>query len=439
MLTRSQAVTPTVETTMAAGPATFSKHLKRFAPGVTPAALVSGDGCEVVDVDGNVYIDTIGALGAVLLGYKNCAVDAAVHRQIDRGVAFSLMHECEVQVAERLCGMLPWVDQVRFSLNGADACNSAIKIARAATGKDHVLFCGFHGGTDSYMSTTGMDAGLLPCLKEFNHQYRWGEWDTVRGDLEAYHQQGRGGVAALMLEVPPPPWTAPPAELFQQLHEVWHWCRKYETLFILDEVVTGIRYGLQGAAGAYGVWPDLVCLGKALANGYPLSVVGGPRLLMDTIAARGVFASTTHGGNALGLAAAAATLDEVQQTPALQRLHAAGFRLGTELHGLFAAMNLPARVLGTPSRLILQWHAVPGVATAQQLKTLWMHTNIQQGVLHGGPLFPTAAMTEEHCQRIMTAAWYAAAVITERLNSHTIEDALPYGAVESDVFAQRYR
>lgn len=436
--TDSAALWQRAQAVLAAGPATFSKHPDRFAPGVTPCALVHGEGCYVTDVDGHTYLDTIGALGAVLLGYSNPTVDEAVKWQVEQGAAFSLMHPLEVEVAERLVRHIPCAEQVRFCLNGTDATNAAIRLARASTGKPHVFFVGYHGFHDSYVATTSMHAGTLPVLKEYNHQFRWGDWETLGAELAAYHDQGRGGVACILAEVPPRPWREAWSVVQGDLVTLKTLCQQYDTLFILDEIVTGFRYDLGGAQAMYDVIPDLACVGKALANGYPLAALVGQREYMSQIAERGVFISSTHGGNAIGLAAAKATLLELEHTPALGALWQAGARIGGGLQALFQHYTLPVTLLGTPARMIIQWHGA-GDVSAQALKTLWLQETVTQGVLFGGPLFPTAAMDQVAVRRILHVAEVACEHMARALEGGLVGQQLKCGAIESDVFAQRYR
>ena len=439
MLEKSAALWNRADHVLAAGPATFSKHPQRFAANVTPCALVSGEGCYVTDVDGNTYLDTIGALGPMILGYGNDQVDTAVMRQIRQGGgAFSLMHPLEVDVAEQLVAMIPCADQVRFCLNGSDATNAAVRLAREITGKPHLFFCGYHGFMDSYICTTSMNAGTLPCLQEWNHQYAWGDWATLDRDMDEYHEQGRGGVAALMLEVPPRPWGESPDVMIRQLRELQELCEVYNTLFILDEVVTGFRYHLGSAQAAYGIIPDLACIGKAMANGYPLAALVGRIQHMEQIAYGGVFMSSTNGGNALSLAAAQATLHVLQTTTALDDLHRAGNAIGNGLNALFLGYELPVRLLGNASRMIVQWQSLPNLP-ATALKTLWMQEMILECVLVGGPLFPQACMTSTDVTTILAAADAACDIISHAVKAESVVPFLHGHVVESDVFANRYR
>ncbi len=193
--------------------------------------------------------------------------------QAHAGPTFTLMHPLEVEVAELLVDMVPCAEQVRFAKNGADATNAAIRAARALTGREHVIATGYHGGHDWYIASTERRAGVPAHDRELDPVRR------VRRPRRARRRAAARSVAAVIMEVPaeepPPGYLAAAIDL----------AHAHGALFVLDEIVTGFRYALGGAQERYGVRPDLCCLGKGIANGYPL--VGGGRVTRGDGGVRG--------------------------------------------------------------------------------------------------------------------------------------------------------
>ncbi len=417
---------------LAGGPATLSKHASRF-PSTAPQFLVRGAGCRVTDPAGREYLDTIAALGPILLGYQHPVVDAAVAHQVTQGAAFSLAHPLEVEVAERLTKCLVSADLARFCLNGSDATNAAVRLARAVTGHRHILWSGYGGFADNYIGSTPKHAGILPAVRGSTHQFAWGDAAGLAALLDVYGAD----LAALLTEVPPRPWGEPEALTEQWLQELHDLAAAHDALFVLDEVVTGFRYGLGGAQGRFGVCPDLTCVGKALANGYPLAALCGRADLMALFEDGNVFMSATHAAHPVSLAAAKATLETLRTTDALERLAARGTRLGNGLAALFADLELPVTLLGNEARLVCKWHDTEH-ATAADLMTLWLSENLKHGILHGsGAIFPMSCWTEDDVTALLHAAQDACQVIAAALKTRQVKAALAGPTIQT-VFAARW-
>ena len=384
---------------LAGGPGTFSKSPSRYPEGLAPTALVSGEGTYVAGDNGLTYLDPTGALGANLLGYGHPAIVQAVSNQIRQGSSFGMMHPLEVKVAELLCALIPCAEMVRWCRNGTDATNMAIRLARALTTHSHVIYAGYHGGgQDSYGITTDKPAGILPQLKPYNHQTSW-------GNLSGVPRHAYTNLAAIMVEVPPRPWGEPPSAVTQTLEMYRDLAHAHDALFILDEVVTFPRYGLEGAQGYYGVIPDLCCVSKALANGLPLAALCGERRLMERFNRGDIFASWTFAGETTALAAAQATLDVLRDTDALITLQEQGQRYGDGLHRLFDQYQIPATVWGNYARLQVRWLDVVDVATKEELRTFWMARHAQLCVLHGmGAIFPLTVWNDHIVGSLLTVA-----------------------------------
>ena len=436
---QGEALWERAEKVLAGGPATLSKHPSRFPQGIAPVFLERGEGAYCWDVDGRRYIDTIAALGPILLGHAHPGVTEAVQRQSAQLTSASLPTRLEVEVAERLAAIIPGAEQVRFASNGKDVTEAAVKVARYVTGKQHVIYVGYHGGFGDYLATTDKDGGLLSSLKTYNTQIRWGDTHALDSAVvRTDHAQPFDNLAAIIVEVPPEPRDTPCETTALMIHQYSNAAKQYGALFILDEVVTGFRYGLGGAQALYGVQADLACFSKGMANGYKLAAITGPRHVMQAFDGGRVFLSTTFGGEATALAACKATLDVLQQTPALSQLHWYGSGVGNNLAGLLAKYAIPARLRGNYARMVLDWQAVPGIATADELRTLWLQELLRQGVLASVPIFPMCCYTADIVQELCLAFEAACSVLAQVIHEQRpIGDVLECPVI-TDVFQQRY-
>ncbi len=295
---------------------TFSKSAVNLVKGASPLFLKSGKDSRVVDVDGNSYIDYILGLMPVVLGYGDADVDAAIIDQLTRGISFSLATPLETELAERLVRLIPCAEMVRFGKNGSDATSAAIRLARAHTGRDRVITCGYHGWHDWYIGATTRNLGVPQAVRELTTAIAFNDLDAIQQTLNA----NPDSYAAIILE--PAGGDDPLPGYLEGLREVTD---RHGVVLIFDEIVTGFRIGLGGAQEVFGVTPDLACFGKAMANGMPISAVVGRRdimLLMEDI-----FFSGTFGGEALSLAAAIATIDKLEAIDGPAKIQRAGVRL----------------------------------------------------------------------------------------------------------------
>jgi glutamate-1-semialdehyde 2,1-aminomutase len=314
---------------------TFSKSHMQFARGAAPLFLERGDGCRVWDVDGNEYLDFIMGLLPVVLGYRDPDVDNAIREQLDRGISFSLATDLETRLAERLIELIPCAEMVRYGKNGSDATSAAVRLARAYTGRDRIACCGYHGWHDWYIGTTTRDLGVPRAVGALTSSFPFNNASALEEMLASDPQ----GFAAIILE--PMEFEVPDPEFLQRVRDA---ADRYKVVLIFDEIVTGFRLDLGGAQTYFGVTPDLASFGKAMGNGMPISAVVGRREIMARM--EDIFFSGTFGGEALSLAASLATLDKLEKTNGIARMHAFGadWRQGMEAlldkHGLSTVFRL---------------------------------------------------------------------------------------------------
>lgn len=422
-ITKSKAWWERAARVIPSGTQTLSKGPDQFVRGVSPIFLERGKGSHVWDVDGNEFIDYPMALGPILLGYDYPAVTEAVCRQAHEGTTFTLMHPLEVEVAERLCAMVPSAEMVRFGKNGADATSAAVRAARAFTGRELIAYCGYHGYQDWFAITSSRNAGIPGIHGEYIHAFEYND----PGSLERLFAEHPGKIAAVIMEQP---GIEPVDGFLSRVGEIAH---KHGAVFILDEIVTGFRYAKGGAQEVYGVRPDLTCLGKGMANGYPISAVVGRRDVM--MAFETVFFSTTYGGETLSLAAAKATMDVLDSEPVIDHIWRQGRRLRAGILDAAGEWKIPLKLGGNPPRSGVTFQGEDG-KDSFELKTLFMQETVKRGILFGGPIFMTYSHTDEDIDRTLDAVSEAFRVMRQALDAGAVAPFLE-GEVVGVVFRQR--
>lgn len=358
------------EKTVPLGSQTFSKSKTQLPIGISPFFAKKGKGAYLWDVDGNKYIDFVNSLAAITLGYNDRKVTKGVKKQLEKGTIFSLAHELEFKVAEKICEMVPCAERVRFGKNGSDATSGAIRIARAYTKKDHVLVCGYHGWQDWYIGSTTRNDGVPKVTQELTHTFKYNDIESLKQKIKEL----KGKIAAVILE---PVNIAPPKDGFlEKVKELTH---KEGAVLIFDETVTGFRYANGGAQEFFGVTPDLATFGKGLANGYPVSAVAGKKEIMKLM--EEVFFSFTFGGETLSLAAAYETLKILQKKPVIDTIFKNGAYLMDHLNALIREYSFEnfISVQGYPCWSFLVMNSTD-FATTEELKTLFMQIMFENGI-----------------------------------------------------------
>ncbi len=297
----------------------------RYASAPVPLFFERGEGARLYDVDGNVHIDYVLGNGPAILGHAPKPVIDAVAASLAQGQVYAAQHPRETELAERLCGLLPGIEVVRFATSGTEAVLMAFRLARAFTGRTKILkFEGhYHGWSDqAFISArpslnefgpadapvpVASSPGIPPSVLEDTVVAGWNDLDL----LSAAFQRHKGEIAAVIME--PVMVNGGPTEPGPgYLDGVRTLCRENGALFICDEVITGFRAGLRGAQGRYGITADLTIYAKAVAAGFPLAMVGGRRDVMDTLLDKGVMHGGTYNGNVQSMAAALAALDVLE-------------------------------------------------------------------------------------------------------------------------------
>ena len=286
--------------------------------GGDPVFFDHAQGACLYDVAGRSYIDYVGSWGPMIAGHANPAIIAAVHEAVDKGLSFGAPAAAEVTMAERLCELIDGMDMVRMVNSGTEATMSAIRVARAATGRDRILkFEGcYHGHADAFLVKAGSGALTLgvPTSPGVPSAYADLTLTLPFNDLEAvktcFEEQGDEVACVIVEPVAGNMNCIPPLDGYLQgLRDL---CDQHGVLLIFDEVMTGFRVALGGAQALYGITPDLSTFGKVIGGGMPVGAFGGKREYMELVAPSGpVYQAGTLSGNPVAMAAGLATLDQI--------------------------------------------------------------------------------------------------------------------------------
>lgn len=321
------------------------------AVGGTPFFAQRASGARVWDVDDNAYIDYVGTWGPAIHGHAHPPIIRAVQETAARGTSFGIPNPLEVELARRVRAMVPSVEKIRFTNSGTEACMSAIRLARGATGRDTVVkFAGcYHGHGDSLLVKAGSgaltfghpdSAGIPADFARHTTVLPFNDPEAVRA---LFAQRGRE-IAGIILE--PVPANAglyvPRPGFLERLREL---TTEYDSLLIFDEVMTGFRLAPGGAQERFGIRPDLSCFGKIIGGGLPVGALAGRAELMDQLAPVGpVYQAGTLSGNPLAMAAGLAALDGLQDGTAYRRLEELGAALEEGLRAASTRSGIPVQV-----------------------------------------------------------------------------------------------
>jgi glutamate-1-semialdehyde aminotransferase len=359
------------ESSIPLGSQTFSKSRTQYPVGISPLYAQKARGAHIWDLDGNKYIDYVNALACVTLGYADKGVERAIGNQLKSGISLSLPGKLETIVAEKLIEMIPSAEKVRFGKNGTDATSAAIRLARAYTGKDHILVCGYHGWQDWYIASTTRDKGIPKSVGALTHKFEYNNLETFENLTNKFD----GEIAAVIIEPMNIAW--PMSNFLEKIRSI---CSSKGYVLIFDETITGFRFSNGGAQEFFGVTPDLSTFGKGMANGMPISAVVGKKEIMNEM--ENIFFSGTFGGELLSLAAANEVIDRYKKTNVVQTLKDSGQLLINEISRLRQNLNLlnTLEVSGHPSWSFLSWRETNGFSS-DEIKTYFSQLMYENGLL----------------------------------------------------------
>ena len=400
----------------------LSKRAELFLPNGWPAYFSKSKGCSVWDLDGRKFEDvSVMGVGTNLLGYGNDEVDSAVKDTIEAGNMSTLNCPEEVLLAERLIQLHPWAQMARFARSGGEANAIAIRIARAATGKDTVAICGYHGWHDWYLATnlqneSGLEEHLLPGLSTNGipkalagtvQPFSFNRLDQLEQIANSYN------LAAVKMEVQR---STPPNPGF--LEGVRKLCDRKGIVLIFDECTSGFRETFGGLHLKYNVEPDMAIFGKALGNGYAITAVIGKSSVMDS--AQSSFISSTFWTERIGPTAALKTLEVMEREKSWEQVTSVGRRIQKEWETIALSNGLDIHISGLPALTSFSFKSTKGNA----YKTFMTQEMLKNGFLASTGCYVCTAHTDSILNQYFDALAQVFKVIAECEDGKPIEDLL---------------
>ncbi len=421
---KSQALYERARKLIPGGTQLLSKRPEMFLPGQWPAYYTSAKGAAVTDLDGNHFIDmSICGIGATVLGYADPDVDAAVKHVIDNGAMTTLNAPEEVRLAELLVELHPWAQMARFSRSGGEAMAIAVRIARAATGRQMIAFCGYHGWHDWYLSANLADdsaldghllSGLAPKgvprgLKGLMHPFKYNDLEGLK---QIAREQG-ANLAAIVME----PVRNPPDPGF--LEGVRQVADETGAVLLFDEITAGFRLNAGGIHMTLGIEPDMAVFAKALSNGYPLSAIIGREKIMN--AAQDTFISSTAWTERIGPTAGVATITKYRAHNVGAHLVRIGERVMTGWRDAAAAAGLKVHVDGIPPLGHITFEQGPNPRVMRSLFTQLM---LDRGYLARDGFYAMYAHTDAHVDGYVAACGDAFEIMAHAVKTDSVESQL---------------
>lgn len=400
---KSQELYKTSKRMIPGGTGLLSKRPEMFLPKLWPAYYQKAGGCEVWDLDCDRYIDmSYMGIGACVLGYADKDVDEAVKEAIDNGSMTTLNCQEEVELAELLCKIHPWADMVRYARTGGEAMAIAVRIARAKTGKDLILFCGYHGWHDWYLSANladdaALDGHLLPglepkgvprALKGTAIPFNYNDTERFLSLIDEYKSE----ISAVVVE---PIRNYYPKDGF--LEVIRERTQKLGIVLIFDEVSSGWRLNLGGAHLSLGVDPDIAVFAKAISNGYPMAAIIGKSEIMGF--AQDTFISSTYWTERIGPAAALATINKLKEKNVPEHLINIGKEVQKGWNRIAKKHHLNITIFG----IYPLGHFSFEYENPMVLKTLFTQLMLEKGFLATTSFYASYAHKQEHVQKYLQA------------------------------------
>ena len=359
------------EKTIPLGSQTFSKSRTQYPVGISPLFASKVKGAYLWDLDGQKYIDLVSSLAAITVGYNDSGVNRAVSKQLKKATSMSLPGVLEAEVSELIVELVPSAEMVRFGKNGSDATSAAIRLARAYTGRDHVVVCGYHGWQDWFIGSTTRNKGVPNSIASLTHKFEFNNIESLKKVMSEFGSK----IAAVIME--PMNSVFPNVGFLESVKELTH---ANGALLIFDETITGFRFSKGGAQELFGVIPDVSTFGKGMANGFPISAVVGRRDVMMEM--EEIFFSGTFGGELLSLAAARHVLMRHLQENICGELAELGRSLAHQSQLEIEKNNLQTviTITGHETWKFLNWHRTEHYSV-DELKTFFMQEVFKRGLL----------------------------------------------------------
>ena len=377
--------------------------------------LAGGKGARVRDADGHKFTDCIMGWGALILGHAHPRVMQAVRRQLARGAVLGLTHEAEIRLAGLITEAMPSIEQIRFTASGTEACMTAIRLARAHTGRSKVLMfegC-YHGHSDGFLvkrrgsglATLGL-AGSAGVPDEIAHEALVVPYNDLEALDHVFETFGRQLACVILEPIAANMGVVKASD--DALHHLLALARWHKALVIFDEVVSGFRVAYGGAQALLDAKPDLTVLGKIIGGGFPIGAVGGPRRLMRQLAPSGpVYHAGTFAGHPITMTAGIATLETLRREHPYRQLDVLGARLEAGWREAARRAGVPAQInrVGSMLTLFVAQHPVTNFSEIQQTDTAqfaaFANGLRRQGILIPPSPFEAMFLSTAHTPRIV--------------------------------------
>ena len=398
----------------------LSKRPEMHLPNLWPSYYKKAKGCEIWDLDGKKYIDmSYMGIGACVLGYADKDVDSAVKNAIKNSIATTLNSPLEIELAELLFKLHPWASMARFACTGGEALAIAIRIARAKSGKDKVLFCGYHGWHDWYLASNladdkALDGHLIPGLKPLgvpralkgtSVPFSYNDTKEFLRLIKLYKKD----VGVVIIE---PLRNSLPDKKF--LKTIRQTTKKNNIVLVIDEVSAGFRLTTGGAHMVLGIKPDIAVFSKALGNGYPVSAIIGRKAVMSL--AEDSFISSTNWTNSIGLAAAIATIRKFKKQKTARHLIQMGNKVKNGWEQLAKKHNLQIHISGA-----INYHFEFEYSNPLTLKTLFTKLMLNEGFLATTAFYASLSHQNIHIKKYLNAVDKVFATISLALKNNDVE------------------
>ena len=399
---------------------TFSRAAGAFVEGVYPVYAKSANGSHFFDVDGNEYIDYAMSLGPITLGHNYEPMNQAIINQLKEGILFSLPHPIEVELSEKISQIIPHADMVKFEKTGSNAVTGAVRAARAHTNREKIAYCGSGGVWHDWQAAmVSRDNGVPKFNSELIKIF---DYNDIEG-LEQIFEDNKEEIASVVLE--PTIYEQPKNDFLKKVRKL---CDDNNSLLILDEIVTGFRFDLGGGQKFFDIKGDLVCFGKGMGNGLPISAITGPSEYMKTFDK--LWVSSTNNSENISLAGAYAVINEMEQKKTIPHCWSTGKKLLEGWNKIVTKSNIDAKMYGYPIRMHLQCFD-SNKQKSLEMQSLLLQEMLKQGIFMSvlGASFISYSHSESDIEKTLSSLENACEFLTKKVKNENyaefIEGDLP--------------
>ena len=399
---------------------TFSRAAGAFVEGVYPVYAKSANGSHFFDVDGNEYIDYAMSLGPITLGHNYEPMNQAIINQLKEGILFSLPHPIEVELSEKISQIIPHADMVKFEKTGSNAVTGAVRAARAHTNREKIAYCGSGGVWHDWQAAmVSRDNGVPKFNSELIKIF---DYNDAEG-LEQIFEDNKEEIASVVLE--PTMYEQPKNDFLKKVRKL---CDDNNSLLILDEIVTGFRFDLGGGQKFFDIKGDLVCFGKGMGNGLPISAITGPSEYMKTFDK--LWVSSTNNSENISLAGSYAVINEMEQKKTIPHCWSTGKKLLEGWNKIVTKCNIDAKMYGYPIRMHLQCFD-SNKQKSLEMQSLLLQEMLKQGIFMSvlGASFISYSHSESDIEKTLSSLENACEFLTKKVKNENyaefIEGDLP--------------